>query len=188
MITETQDRGHFIGGSECQMIYANYNTATFKSWWEMKLRREAEPSFSNPAMAVGTILEDDVITLYEHIHGNTGERGACKVKGIARANTDYIQGDKVSDVKVSKKAFEWFLAEKVPIHYRRQLIHYCYVFDLRKASIIAYLNNGINPFEPLDERKLYEIEVAIKESDIEKHKQKLEYLEFCRDCGIYPAQ
>ncbi|WP_077622041.1 YqaJ viral recombinase family protein [Sediminibacillus massiliensis] len=190
MITDKQDRCHFIGGSESHYIYMNYETATFKSWWKNKLEGVNEDSFSNLSMAVGTILEHDVIALYEQINGISGEKDKQMVKGIARANTDYIHGSKVSDVKVSKQAASWHKKGKVPLKYKRQLIHYLYVCDLDKASIIAYQCDEElkeNPFLPLTEDKLYEIEVEVTEEEIRKHQQLIEYLEFCRDMGVYPS-
>jgi hypothetical protein len=189
MITTTNDRHQYIGGSEANMIYMNYNTETFLKWWAKKLTGVNEIHFNNLSMSVGTILEHDVIDLYESVKKVKGEREKAHIKGIARANTDYIQGDKVSDVKVTGKAFEWFVSEKVPANYKRQLIHYCYVFDLKKASIIAYQTDNEtldNPFEYLDESKLFEIEVPITDKDIHNHKIKLDYLEFCRDNNQFP--
>lgn len=171
------------------MIYMNYQSESFKKWWAEKLTEFPSKSFTNKSMAVGTILEHDVIDLYERIHNIKGERDKQKVKGIARANTDYILDNKVSDVKVTKKAFEWFLTEKIPIHYKRQLIHYMYVFGLNRASIIAYQTNDDllnNPFAELDRYKLYEIPIKITQKDIQVHKQKIEYLEFCKEMNVFP--
>lgn len=189
MITTTNDRNRYIGGSEANMIYMNYQSESFIKWWSEKLTELPSKSFTNKSMEVGTILEHDVIDLYERIHNVKGERDKQKVKGIARANTDYILEDKVSDVKVTKKAFEWFLTEKVPIHYKRQLIHYMYVFGLNRASIIAYQTDDNllnNPFIKLDRYKLYEIPVKITKKEIELHKKKIEYLEFCKEMNVFP--
>src|SRR5699024_4473070 len=135
MITQTNDRFKYIGGSEANMIYMSYNSKTFVKWWSKKLSEVPEEVFTNKSMSVGTILEHDVIDLYESVNEVKGCKDKQKIKGIARANTDYILGDKVSDVKVTTKAFEWMLSEKVPINYKRQLIHYMYVFELKHASI-----------------------------------------------------
>lgn len=183
------DRESFIGGSEANMIYANYNTKTFIKWWEHKLTGFPKRNFTNRSMSVGTILEDEILDLYEQVYGVSGERNYQSIKGMARANTDYLLGDKVSDVKATTKAFEWFLSGRVPINYKRQLIHYCYVIGLNKASIIAYQVNDdtLNiPFTELDHRKLYEIPVNITDKDIQKHKTKLDFLEHCRDLNIFP--
>jgi len=191
MITETASRANFIGGSEANMIYMGYDTKTFKQWWQTKIEGIDEESPHNLHMAVGTILERDVLDLHESIHGTTGERDGCSIKGIARANTDYVTNDKVSDVKVSTKAQEWHKKGKVPIQYRRQLIHYCYVLNMSQASIIAYQSSEEllnNPFIDLSENDLYEIEVEIKESDIKKHQQIIEYLELCKENGLYPQE
>lgn len=171
------------------MIYLNYETKTFKNWWSKKLAGINEDSFNNISMSVGTILEHEVIDLYESIHGVKGFRDKSEVKGIARANTDYILHDKVSDVKVSKKAAEWYMKGKVPLNYKRQLIHYLYVLDLKKASIIAYQTDDElieNPFKELSEKNLFEINVPITEKEINKHRQKIEYLEYCRELNIFP--
>lgn len=184
------NRENFIGGSEANMIYMNYNTATFMRWWEHKLTGFQEPFFSNISMSVGTILESDIIDLYEQVHRVKGDRDLQKIKGFARASTDYILDNKVCDVKATSRAFEWFLSEKVPINYRRQLIHYCYVFDLNEASIIAYQvddGNLNNPFSELDSSKLYEIQVPIKSKDIQAHKEKIEYLDYCKSINIFPV-
>src|SRR5690625_2847723 len=132
------DRESFIGGSEANMMYLNYNTKTFQKWWEHKLTGFPTKGFTNINMSVGTILESEILDLYESINQVKGQRDLQKIKGFARASTDYILDGKVSDVKASNKAFEWFLNERVPINYKRQLIHYCYVFGYKKASIIAY--------------------------------------------------
>ena len=191
MITELDNRCDYIGGSEANMIYMGYDTKTFKQWWQTKLEGIDEESPHNLHMAVGTILEHDVLDLYERIHKKTGERDGCSVKGIARANTDYVTDDKVSDVKVSTKAQEWHEKGRAPIQYRRQLIHYCYVLNMRQASIIAYQSSEEllnNPFIDLSENDLYEIEVEIKDSDIKKHQQIIEYLELCKENGLYPQE
>src|SRR5699024_4027370 len=191
MINVLEGRSDYIGGSEANMIYMGYDTKTFKQWWQTKLEGIDEESPHNLHMAVGTILEHDVLDLYERIHKKTGERDGCSVKGIARANTDYVTDDKVSDVKVSTKAQEWHEKGKVPIQYRRQLIHYCYVLNMSQASIIAYQSSEEllnNPFIDLSENDLYEIEVEIKDSDIKKHQQIIEYLELCKENGLYPQE
>src|SRR5699024_952852 len=169
--------------------YANYNTKTFIKWWEHKLTGFPKRNFTNKSMSVGTILEDEILDLYEQVYGVYGERNYQSIKGMARANTDYLLGDKVSDVKATTKSFEWFLSGRVPINYKRQLIHYCYVIGLNKASIIAYQVNDdtLNiPFTELDHRKLYEIPVKITDKDIQKHKTKLDFLEHYRDLNIFP--
>lgn len=190
LITTTADRHLFIGGSEANMIYMNYNTETFKKWWSQKMSGFPQQTFKSINMDVGTILESDVIDLYEQIHNVKGVRDKQGVKGIARANTDYILGDKVSDVKVTSKAFEWYLKDKVPINYKRQLIHYMYVMDKLEASIIAYQADDELlelPFQKLEQERLFEIYVPITSKEIEIHRQKLEYLEFCRDMNVFPS-
>lgn len=191
MINATHDRCKFIGGSESNMIYMGYQTKTFLNWWESKLTGIEIESPTNPAMVAGTILEHPILDLYESIHGTEGVRDNTLIKGIARANTDYLLDDKVSDVKLSKHATKWAETNKIPIQYKRQLIHYCYVHGLQKASIIAYQSNEDlieNPFQDLTEDNLYEIEVEITQSDIYKHARILDYLEFCRDLEIYPQE
>ena len=183
------DRELYIGGSEANYLYMNYNTKTFKKWWEHKLTGFPITNFTNIHMSVGTILEHEILDLYEKKYNVKGIRDKQAVKGIARASTDYIVGDKVCDVKATGKAFEWFIKEQVPINYRRQLLHYCYVLDLRKASIIAYqVDDSLrdSPFSELDPNKLFEIPVKITEKDIKTHKQKIEYLEYCLDMKIFP--
>lgn len=189
MITTTSDRSNYIGGSEANMIYMKYHTETFKKWWSKKLTGLPESEFTNKYMSVGTILEHDIVDLYESVHGVEGLRDESKIKGIARANTDYILNGKVSDVKATQKAFEWFISGKVPINYKRQLIHYMYVFEMQEASIIAYQVDDetlSNPFIHLDENKLFEIPVPIKQKDIDEHICRIEYLEHCRDMNMFP--
>jgi predicted phage-related endonuclease len=189
MITETSDRHLFIGGSESNMIYLNYETKTFKEFWRGKLEGITEDSPPSIPMAVGTILEHSVVDLYESINQVTGIREKQAIKGFARANTDYIIGNKVSDVKVTKKAMEWANKGKVPINYKRQLIHYCYVLDLSEASIIAYQSDESlqeNPFQELKAENLFEIDVPITKEEIQIHHEKIQYLEFCRDMNVYP--
>lgn len=190
MIITTNDRYLYIGGSEANMMYLNYETKTFRNWWSRKLAQIKDDSFTNISMSIGTILEHEVLDLYESVHGVKGIREKSAVKGIARGNTDYILHDKVSDVKVTSKAVEWYLKGKVPLNYKRQLIHYMYVFDLKKASIIAYQTDEElinNPFRELTVANLFEIEVPVTKKELEIHKQKLDYLEWCRDMGIFPS-
>jgi len=184
------NRESFIGGSEANMLYMNYNTKTFVKWWEHKLTGFPPRRFTNINMSVGTILESDILDLYESVNRVKGERDLQKIKGIARASTDYVLDNKVSDVKATSKAFEWFLNERVPINYKRQLIHYLYVFGLSEASIIAYqvddklLNE---PFSELNKDKLFEIPVKITDKEIQLHKNKIEYLDYCKSMNIFPV-
>jgi predicted phage-related endonuclease len=189
MITSKQDRHLYIGGSEANMIYMRYNTKTFTEWWQGKLEGIADDSPPSLPMAVGTILEHPVIDLYEQVNNVTGIREKQMIKGFARANTDYIIGNKVSDVKVTKKAKEWAEKGKVPINYKRQLIHYLYVCELESASIIAYQSDESlqeNPFQELKQENLFEIAVPITKEEIQIHHEKIQYLEFCRDMNVYP--
>ncbi|WP_077325717.1 hypothetical protein [Virgibacillus siamensis] len=189
MITETESRANFIGGSEANMIYMNYNTKTFREWWSNKLEGVVPETPSNLHMSVGTILEHDIIDLYESINNVTGIRDDQKIKGIARANTDYILNDCIIDVKASKKASEWFSKQRIPIHYKRQLIHYAYVYGFSKGMLIAYqVDDDLldNPFMELSRNNLYEIPVEITEQDIQTHKTKIEFLEYCKGNNIMP--
>jgi predicted phage-related endonuclease len=189
MITETQSRANFIGGSEANNMYLNYNTKTFVEWWKTKLEGIVEDSLPNQSMAIGTILEHEVIDLYEQIYGVSGIREEQMIKGFARANTDLILDNKVSDVKVSKNAKKWADKGKVPLQYKRQLIHYLFVTGLEKASIIAYQADEVlkeNPFVELSAENLYEIEVPITDAEIQEHSRIITYLEWARDMGIYP--
>src|SRR5690606_2742124 len=167
----------------------NYETKTFKTWWAYKLAGIPRESHTNRNIEIGTILEHEILDLYESVHGVKGERGLSKVKGIARANTDYIVGNKVIDVKASNQAFEWFLTGTIPIYYRRQLIHYCYVFEFEKASILAYqVDDSLlaNPFQELDTKRMFEIDVKITLDSLKEHEQRLNYLEMCREENKFP--
>lgn len=188
-MTVKTNRELYIGGSEANYIYMNYETKTFQTWWAYKLAGIPRESPTNRNMEVGTILENEIIDLYEKVNNVKGKRGLSKVKGIARANTDYIINDKVIDVKASNLAFEWFLTGTIPIHYRRQLIHYCYVFELNKASILAYQVDDsllVNPFQKLDEKRMFEIDVKITLDSLKEHEQRLKYLEKCREENKFP--
>ena len=190
-MTVKTDRELYIGGSEANHLYLNYESKTFRDWWSYKLAGIPQESQPNRNMEVGTILEDEILDLYETVHGVKGERGLSKVKGIARGNTDYILNDKVIDVKASNQAFEWFLRGTIPIHYRRQLIHYCYVFELKKASILAYQVDDsllVNPFQELDEKRMVEIEVEVTDKLIKEHEIRLQYLEKCREKYVFPTK
>lgn len=182
-MTVKTNRELYIGGSEANYIYLNYNSKTFQTWWAHKLAGIPRETPTNRNMEVGTILEHEILDLYEKVNNVKGERGLSKVKGIARANTDYILNNKVIDVKASNSAFEWVLTGTIPIHYRRQLIHYCYVFGLNKASILAYQVDDsllVNPFQELDEKRMVEIDVEITDKLIKEHERRLNYLEKCR--------
>lgn len=92
-------------------------------------------------------------------------------------------------MKASNQAFEWLLTGTIPIHYRRQLIHYCYVFGLNKASILAYQVDDslmVNPFQKLDEKRMFEISVKITLDSLREHEQRLNYLEKCREENKFP--
>src|SRR5690554_6377116 len=190
-MTVKTDRELYIGGSEANYIYLNYNSKTFQTWWAYKLAGIPRESPTNRNMDVRTILENEILDLYEAVHGVKGKRGLSKVKGIARANTDYIIDDKVIDVKAANQAFEWFLTGTIPIHYRRQLIHYCYVFELNKAGILAYQVDDsllVNPFQELDKKRMFEIDVLITLDKLEEHEARLQYLEECREKYVFPTK
>ena len=190
-MTVKTDRELYIGGSEANYIYLSYNSKTFQTWWAFKLAGIPREAPTNRNMEVGTILEHEILDLYEKVNNVKGKRGLSKVKGIARANTDYILNNKVIDVKASNLAFEWVLTGTIPIHYRRQLIHYCYVFELNKASILAYQVDDsllVNPFQELDEKRMFEIDVLITLDKLEEHEARLRYLEECREKYVFPTK
>lgn len=189
MITETESRCDYIGGSECNIIYMGYHTKTFRNWWNEKLQGIVPESPSNIHMSVGTILESDILDLYESEYNVKGIREDTRIKGIARANTDYLLNGIVIDVKCTKDAEKWFKKGSVPIKYKRQLLHYCHVYDLQQAGIIAYQTDEdllSNPFKELDTENLYYIPVEITEQDIQTHKEKIEFLSYCKKSNIMP--
>src|SRR5690606_27061477 len=108
-MTVKTDRELYIGGSEANYIYLNYNSKTFQTWWAHKLAGIPREAPTNRNMEVGTILEHEILDLYEKVNNVKGKRGLSKVKGIARANTDYILNDKVIDVKSSNLAYDRYI-------------------------------------------------------------------------------
>ena len=61
MIREDFDRSGYIGGSDANYVLVNWNTATFKKWWNQKVTAINSINIDNVYTIVGTILESEIM-------------------------------------------------------------------------------------------------------------------------------
>ena len=193
MISQQESRERYIGGSDANMVYMNYDTQSFKNWWSYKITGIKLFELKGMHITLGNIIEDYVL---DHIGLDRKYRGVKKMHPELKyvgCNTDGLEEDPIILHEVKKmmpqKAQKIMLGSKLPIAYRRQVGHSIWVTGAEKAKIhmLEIDEEGeYNPWGIDMGSNLYTIEMG-QELDIEEHKRRILYLTDCFDNGITPT-
>ncbi len=95
MITD-HDRSYYIGASDTKYVMGNWNTATFRHWWDVKMGFD-EDDIDNIYMRTGTVYEGKIL---DHLKCDTRDRQI--IIGRLRVNLDGELDDYVVEVKTMK--------------------------------------------------------------------------------------
>lgn len=134
MITN-KDRSGWFGASDTTIVVGNWDTATFRNWWMVKLGLTSD-SYSNPYMDAGNLLEIPIIEAIERHESRKIEKGELPVyipEYKIRVNFDGLCAESVIEIKTAKKMFS-----KVPLGYWRQCQVLMYATKRTTAELYAY--------------------------------------------------
>lgn len=95
MITD-HDRSYYIGASDTKFVMGNWNTATFRHWWDVKMGLD-EDNYDNIYLRTGTMYEHKILD-----HMNCTDRDRQIIIGRLRVNLDGELYDSVVEVKTMK--------------------------------------------------------------------------------------
>lgn len=185
MITN-KDRSGWFGASDTSMIVGNWETASFKKWWLVKLGL-AESTLQTKAMKVGNAYEHKIL---ETIPGVEMDKQILIPELHLRVNLDGNTEKTIHEVKTYKR--DKF---KVSAAYRNQAQVEMYAFLLESGfvpelEIVAYKltpEDYINYFNPIDPNRLSHIPISYDESFIpDRYLPRLKYLGKCLEEGRMP--
>ena len=177
---KSKSRKGWFGASDTAMIMGNWNTATFRKWWLVKLG-VAENNFTNRQMAAGTAYEHRIL----HAVGvfDTDRQIRCRRLRL-RVNLDGETREEVSEVKthgsaVFKVTKAYWMQAQVEMFATR-----------KKLRIVAYLltdEEYKNYFLPIDAARISYHPIKYDPAWIEdEYLPRLVYLAYCLRKGKMP--
>lgn len=180
-----KDRSGWFGASDTSMVVGNWETASFKKWWLVKLGL-AESTLQTKAMKVGNAYEHRIL---ETIPGVEMDNQILIPELHLRVNLDGNTQKKIYEVKTSKH--EVF---KVTAGYRRQSQVEMFAFEyangfVPELEILAYRltpADYLNYFNPIDPNRLSHIPIPYDVSFIQMYLPRLKYLGKCLEEGRMP--
>lgn len=186
MITN-QDRSRWFGASDTAIIMGNWNTATFKKWWLVKLGISSN-HFSNAYMRAGNILEIPIIHAIEKQEGRRiklGKRPVYKIGIRLRANYDGL-ADTLVEIKTTKHGFAI-----VPKGYWQQCQVLMYAKKRGLCDLYAYQMERMDYicpwFATIDTKRLTKFQITYNEDFIQNaYLPRLRYLAGCLRKGAFP--
>ncbi len=143
----SHDRSGWIGASDTSMVVGNWNTATFRKWWLIKLGL-AESGFHSKEMLAGTFYEHRIL---DHLGITKMDRQIKKHSLRLRVNLDGESKRMVHEVKTHKDS-----VFKVSKRYWQQCQVEAFVTK-KDVEIIAYRllqDDYENYFNPIDSERI----------------------------------
>lgn len=125
MITD-KSRDYYIGASDTQFVMSNFNSKTFKRWWQIKIGAEVndyESIYTEAGNRYEQKILDELLVPY---------RNEQIIIGQLRVNLDGRTDEEICEVKTHKNKF------RVTKAYWYQCQVEMWAFQVYKARIIAY--------------------------------------------------
>ena len=147
------DRSYYIGASDTKFVMGNWNTATFRHWWDIKMGFD-EDDIDNIYLRTGTLYEPKILD-----HLGVKDRDRQIIIGRLRVNLDGEEENSVIEVKTFHSAGKW----SPPKSYIQQVNVEMFATDYDMAKIIAYEVNdddyeavSMDETLPIDDSRLHE--------------------------------
>lgn len=183
MIDPNHSRVGRIGGSDAKYLYSGRDTYTFSKWWMEKLGLINPSNFNNIYTAVGTILEEVILD-------RMGIPLNCrnlnfKLEGtIAAVSTDAFQDGILHEAKTIKNFDK---KGKIPLDYKRQLIHGAVVTGATNTVIHFLLVNDYDNLFNNADAEIISIDFEPSKEEIDEHMEKIMYFTKCYDDDVWPT-
>lgn len=177
MITD-KDRSYYIGASDTKYVMSNWDTQTFRNWWDVKMGF-AENDIENIYLQTGNMYEPKILD-----HLGVTQRDRQIIIGRLRVNLDGEKDDAVIEVKtVGKDITKW----KPPRIYHYQIQVELFASQKNYARLVAYQVNAedyeavaLGRTLPIDESRIDEWDVYFDEEWIDdEYLPRLWYLADC---------
>lgn len=148
------DRSYYIGASDTKYVMGNWNTQTFRHWWDIKMGFD-DDDIDNIYLRTGTLYEPKILD-----HLGVTDRDRQIIIGRLRVNLDGATETSVIEVKTFHSSGKVWTPPK---HYIQQVNVEMFATDCEMAKIIAYEVNE-DDYEavlmgntlPLDESRLHD--------------------------------
>lgn len=175
------DRSNYIGASDTKYVIGNWDTYTFKKWWQTKIGIDRN-KLNNKYVNAGTNWEHKILDFIE-----SKERDKQVIIDRLRVNIDGLTADKIQEVKTYNYEKEFTLSKE----YINQCQVEMYAFKTKECEIVAYglLNKDYdNYFREVDKNRLSFYKIDYNEEFINnEYLPKLKYLSECLKSGKYPS-
>lgn len=178
----SKDRKDWIGASDASYVVGNWETATFKKWWLVKLGW-ATNDFSNYATKAGNNFEHAILDTIEGVRKDHQILLPCGL----RVNYDGDKDGTIYEVKTHSAEKEF----KVSKAYWRQAQVEMYAMNTKELYIVSYglkEEDYKNYFNPIEKDRIVFTKVEYDEAFIKEFIPKLEYLVNCMDLGKMPSK
>lgn len=122
------DRSYYIGASDTKYVMGNWNTQTFRHWWDIKMGFD-EDDVDNIYLRTGTLYEPKILDYLE-----VDERDRQIILGRLRVNLDGEKEDYVIEAKTYGYKPDW----KPPKEYLNQVQVEMFATNKNTGWIVAY--------------------------------------------------
>lgn len=123
------DRSYYIGASDTKYVMGNWNTQTFRHWWNIKMGFD-DDDIDNIYLRTGTLYEPKILDEVD-----CKERDRQIIIGRLRVNLDGENDDEVIEVKtISKPINSW----KPPQAYLQQVQVEMFASQKMLGKIVCY--------------------------------------------------
>lgn len=189
MITDL-NRAYYLGGSDAKYINGNYDTKTFKKWWDVKLGLD-DSSFSNIYTVAGNLYEGAILDYLEIPDRNMQAYiGRIRINYDARLNDTNIEVKTHNFANYEARGVSW----KPLKEYEWQVQFEMWGANLEDTLLIDYAlkeedyiaaENG-TPL-PIDESRLHFFPRSYDEEFMDKFLIRVNYLSECLKNETYPS-
>ena len=122
------DRSYYIGASDTKFVMGNWNTQTFRNWWNIKMGFYSS-EMDNIYLRTGSLYEPRILDYLE-----VEERDRQIILSRLRVNLDGERGDSVIEVKT----YGWKPNWKPPKEYLNQVQVELFATNKQTGWIVAY--------------------------------------------------
>lgn len=124
-----KDRSYYIGASDTKYVIGNYDTKTFRHWWDVKMGFIADTDYDSIYIMTGNLYEPKILDWLE-----CTERDRQIIIGRLRVNLDGETEDSVIEIKTFRYDGVW----KPPKAYLHQVQVEMFATGKDKGYLVGY--------------------------------------------------
>lgn len=182
---KNKDRSKWFGASDTSFIMGNYDTATFKNWWLVKLGI-INNTFTTRAMFIGSEKEHQIL---DSISSEIQKDKQVKIRKLRlRVNYDGTTNIQIMEVKTT--ALEQVTKALNNKQYFMQVQVQMYALRRKTAELRVYgltAEDYKNIFLPVDKDRLFQVDIKRDDEFLAKYLIRLRYLVRCLKKRVIPT-